>query len=64
MRARRFAGYAIPCESCAHVTKAATLLVAQQLDLEHQVECDAKVQRVKDIAKALAAQGELFGGGS
>ncbi len=60
----RYSGFAITCETCGKVTRAATLLVAQQKDLEHQARCNERAKKNATSAARTAAQGDLFGGES
>jgi ssDNA-binding Zn-finger/Zn-ribbon topoisomerase 1 len=56
----RFSGHCVRCPTCGHVSKAATLLVAQQKDREHAVECDIRTKATADADAARVAQGRLF----
>lgn len=58
----RYSGYAIECRTCGKITRAATLLVAQQKDLEHQARCETLAKKTAASDSRAAAQGDLFGG--
>lgn len=58
----RYNGYAITCERCGRITRAATLLVAQQKDLEHRARCETLAKKTAASDARAAAQGDLFGG--